>query len=513
MRTPRFGLGRFGASLALATAAALACVSGSASGATSSPAGAGAPIDNRAPGVALNFAVSRFGVFGTGVSVRMFAFPLPEDWDACDGRALARSENEFLFLQLGTTYGGDGVTTFNLPDLRGRTPVGTGQGAGLQPVSVAQQFGNDSISLNAAHLPQHAHTKPFGGLTSPAGSPAPLPFDNRHASLGLRYSVALSGIFPTRPLLDAGETSHAEPSERGSLPGCPSLPYYGQLFLHAAAPTAGSFDVCDGKLLSTSLHGALFSLLGFQFGGSGNFHFALPDLLGRTPVSVVGAAFQVGVKRGSDFLALNESQLPPHAHDLGTFGPSLTSGGGQPFDNQQPTLDVNYSIVVDGVYPSVNFDDLFVYVGEVLTVAGTFAPQGTLPCDGRLLAVASYPTLSAVIGNRFGGDGVNTFALPDLRGRVPVGAYTGLALGTAVGEAMTTMTVPQMPEHTHQFTPPCPGDLNFDGTRDTADLVIFLGSFALFVDPGFLGDLNGDGAVNTQDLTIFLGRFGQVCPE
>jgi hypothetical protein len=88
-----------------------------------------------------------------------------------------------------------------------------------------------------------------------------------------------------------------------------------------------------------------------------------------------------------------------------------------------------------------------------------------------------------------------------------------LPLGNSAGEAMTTMTVPQMPAHSHQFTPPCRGDLNFDGNRDTADLVIFLGSFGLIVDPGFPGDLNGDGAVNTQDLTIFLGRFGEACPE
>jgi microcystin-dependent protein len=81
---------------------------------------------------------------------------------------------------------------------------------------------------------------------------------------------------------------------------------------------------------------------------------------------------------------------------------------------------------------------------------GNFAPVGWAFCDGALLAISQYEPLFALIGTTYGGDGVNTFQLPDLRGRIPVHVGTGFVLGQAAGTETVTLTTNQMPAHTHQ---------------------------------------------------------------
>lgn len=96
------------------------------------------------------------------------------------------------------------------------------------------------------------------------------------------------------------------------------------------------------------------------------------------------------------------------------------------------------------------------YIGEVQVFAGPFAPRGWMTCDGTMLDIRAYTALYAVIGNRFGGDGQTTFALPDLRGRVALGAGSGpnltpRAIGTVVGAGAeaVTLTESNLPVHTH----------------------------------------------------------------
>ena len=81
----------------------------------------------------------------------------PRGWAFCDGQTLDISENEPLFAILGTTYGGDGQTTFCLPDLRGRTPVHSGHGPGLSPRDLGQTMGAETVALTATELPEHRH--------------------------------------------------------------------------------------------------------------------------------------------------------------------------------------------------------------------------------------------------------------------------------------------------------------------------------------------------------------------
>lgn len=83
----------------------------------------------------------------------------PSGWLPCDGAAVSRSTYAALFAAIGTTFGaGNGTTTFNVPDLRGRTPIGTGQGLGLTNRLIAQQIGEENHLLSTAELPAHTHT-------------------------------------------------------------------------------------------------------------------------------------------------------------------------------------------------------------------------------------------------------------------------------------------------------------------------------------------------------------------
>lgn len=164
-------------------------------------------------------------------SIMLFAgnFP-PRGWAFCNGQLLPISQNSALFSIIGTLYGGDGRTTFGLPDLRGRAPVGAGQGPGLSNYSIGSRVGSETTTLTAANLPSHSHT--LNGSSSPGTSSSPngnvpavnrdgilhygtqadatmssasiantggnQPFNNIQPVLGMHYCIALQGIFPSR---------------------------------------------------------------------------------------------------------------------------------------------------------------------------------------------------------------------------------------------------------------------------------------------------------------------------
>ncbi|PSR11125.1 MAG: phage tail protein [Bacteroidetes bacterium] len=94
----------------------------------------------------------------------------PRSWAFCNGQLLAISQNSALFSILGTTYGGDGQTTFGLPDLRGRTAIGQGNGPGLSSRQLGEQAGTPTVTLNVNQLPSHSHTAvESGGLQTGTG--------------------------------------------------------------------------------------------------------------------------------------------------------------------------------------------------------------------------------------------------------------------------------------------------------------------------------------------------------
>ena len=151
----------------------------------------------------------------------------PRGWAFCAGQLLAIAQNTALFSILGVTYGGNGQTTFGLPDLRGRVPVGPGQGPGLSNIVPGQTGGSEMTHLTVDQLPPHFHlagatqaaassTRPAGAVPSAGGSYAATPdgsamnpgfiaptgggqpFDTRQPYLGVNFIIALEGIFPSR---------------------------------------------------------------------------------------------------------------------------------------------------------------------------------------------------------------------------------------------------------------------------------------------------------------------------
>jgi len=155
---------------------------------------------------------------------------VPEGWARCDGRLLAIAKYSALFSLLGTKYGGDGVTTFALPDLRGRTAIGFGNGAGLSPRQLGEMGGVEHVTLSLPNIPAHVHQmtasnnapnspSPFDGslgtavrgdaniYVSGVSSPIPMasvttptggnqPHYNMQPYLALNYCIALFGMYP-----------------------------------------------------------------------------------------------------------------------------------------------------------------------------------------------------------------------------------------------------------------------------------------------------------------------------
>ncbi|MDQ2079110.1 tail fiber protein [Xanthobacteraceae bacterium Astr-EGSB] len=89
------------------------------------------------------------------------------------------------------------------------------------------------------------------------------------------------------------------------------------------------------------------------------------------------------------------------------------------------------------------------YVGEIRMFAGNFAPAGWMFCEGQLIPISENETLFQLIGTTYGGDGQSTFALPDLRGRIPLHQGNGFILAETGGAEEITLTVQQIPAHTH----------------------------------------------------------------
>ena len=124
------------------------------------------------------------------------------------------------------------------------------------------------------------------------------------------------------------------------------------------------------------------------------------------------------------------------------------------------------------------------YVGEIRQFAGNFAPAGWMFCEGQLLPISEYETLFNLIGTTYGGDGQSTFALPDLRGRVPVHQGNGFILAESGGTEEVTLTVNQIAAHSH----PLLASTDLAGqSSPTSNVVAQLstaGSFLYFAAPG-----------------------------
>ncbi len=99
--------------------------------------------------------------------IRMMGFNFaPTGWAQCQGQLMPISQNQALFALLGTFYGGNGTSNYQLPNMQSRTPVGIGQGAGLSAIEIGEQGGTESVTLTTANMPQHTHVATQGPGTA-----------------------------------------------------------------------------------------------------------------------------------------------------------------------------------------------------------------------------------------------------------------------------------------------------------------------------------------------------------
>jgi microcystin-dependent protein len=158
--------------------------------------------------------------------IRMVGFNFaPRGWALCNGQIMSIAQNTALFALLGTTYGGNGQTTFGLPDLQGRVPMHWGNGPGLTPRVIGEVDGSENVTLLTPQMPQHNHgiggaddattknpSNAVSAFTSgPAYNPTAnlsmvptglsggnQPHDNMQPSLAVTFVIAITGIFPSR---------------------------------------------------------------------------------------------------------------------------------------------------------------------------------------------------------------------------------------------------------------------------------------------------------------------------
>jgi microcystin-dependent protein len=269
-----------------------------------------------------------------------FMYP-PFGAPACAGQLMSLAQYTALFSLLGTTFGGDGKSTFALPDLRGKMAVGgdvKGQEESFQLVCNA---------LIAA---------------TPPGGRAAYPMVGTIAMFGGNY-----------------------------------------------APQG--WMVADGTLLPIAHNVPLFEVIGTTYGGDGASTFALPNLTAgmdpHDPYAPGSAPVGAGTPPGRPPVVLGQ-KIPPDPR-VGVAG-----------------LGLNYLICLNGLYPSSGGNGGFppsdAVVGEVVAYAGATAPVGWGVCDGSLMGINDNEALFSLIGTTYGGDGQTNFALPDLRGRMVMGA-------------------------------------------------------------------------------------------
>ncbi|RTE86078.1 MULTISPECIES: phage tail protein [Gammaproteobacteria] len=343
--------------------------------------------------------------------IRLVAWDIiPNWWQRCDGSLLPLNQNTALFSLIKTTYGGDGTTSFAVPDLRGRVPICVQKPSNNQPqINLGQLLGEESVTLTKEQMPIHDHSLMMsttqGDSNDPAGrsigaaqlggfisgssnqivqlssaavaqSGEGKAHNNMMKSVALNYIISLQGLYP----------ENAPPIGQ-------SLAFMGEIQAFPFNQIPKGWLVCDGSSVSNSEYGWLFNLLGHKFGGSGD-NFNLPNLIhcaaigyGQGP-NLTERAFAESL--GENECTLEVEEMPSHDHwwmmanvpgtetsppqngllanirgavEFDT-SPNLnntvnmnsnilaTSGSSEAHENRQPVVGFVYCICTNGLFPS-----------------------------------------------------------------------------------------------------------------------------------------------------------------
>jgi Microcystin-dependent protein len=320
----------------------------------------------------------------------------PKGWLFCNGQELVIRENTVLYGLIGTSYGGDGITHFKLPDLRGRLPVHNNA-----QLPLGKAFGAETVKLDSRDLPAHTHepmahstaadsTSPenhyWGNSTgvsnyltavhpnaemhalSIAPSGGGQSHDNMMPSLAVSFIIAVEGYSPQR-------TGHGLDEQ-----------FVGEIRAFAFNFAPSGWEPCNGQKRVVNQDLQLYTVIKDIYGGDRKQSFNLPNLQGRVPVQA-GRGIKLGEQGGESIHKLALNEMPAHTHQI--YGsntvPSSTAvakmswanpsspkiyaadsdtkmnheaivsaGGGQPHENQQPSLAVSFCIALTGVNPNSN---------------------------------------------------------------------------------------------------------------------------------------------------------------
>ena len=341
-------------------------------------------------------------VIGT---IKLVAYDFtPRGYLECDGTTLDIESHKGLYSIIGTTYGGNGETSFKLPDLAGRAPVHQGDANKL-----GDHGGSASVTLTNDTLAQHVHpilateavadkTDPTGNMLatgSSRGTKAYVPLgtnskvnmvehamsetgggeahNNMQPYLALRFVIAKEGTLPFR---------------NNGLIDDAVVDYVGDVRMMAINFAPRNWAECNGQLMDISSNQSLFSLLGTTFGGDGRKTFGLPDLRGRVPINVGthdSHDYVRGQKGGEESVSLTVQEIPSHFHQLDLAQTDATTenpggnmlaanapvfssgntnaemaastvgepaGAGAAHDNMMPFMPITFCVCTNGLFPS-----------------------------------------------------------------------------------------------------------------------------------------------------------------
>jgi microcystin-dependent protein len=309
----------------------------------------------------------------------------PTNWLICDGSAVSRTAYPSLFDAIGIKYGaGDGVNTFNLPNLKGRVPIGK-DAAQTEFAALAQTGGEKKHLLTVAEMPSHQHnfnteaSAVASGFTGTTGAMRP----STAGYTQIQSVTATGGDTPHNVLNPYTVVNFIIKVTAGTTPGDSELATrLAALEAQFSATPAGTITgwggaaappnwlICDGSAVSRATYASLFAAIGISFGpGDGSTTFNLPNLKGRVPVGRDAAQTEfdvLGETGGAKTHTLSIAEMPAHTHttrirtaitwaglsggsqiyglDSAGNDPTSSTGGGGAHNNLQPYQVVNYII-------------------------------------------------------------------------------------------------------------------------------------------------------------------------
>ena len=273
----------------------------------------------------------------------------------------------------------------------------------------------------------------------------------------------------------------------------------GFLYGFAGNYAPASTYAARGQLIDIANDDTTFNIIGTTYGGDGQNNYAMPDLQGRAILGDGGgpglSGYLLGGATGTASISLTLTEIPP--------GATPTGGGGQPFLTIQPSLPLKRLICVNGVFPT-NADTgtgngSAAFIGQVATFDGTVAPGGWLEAAGQTLPIQGNTALFSILGTTYGGNGTTNFKLPDLRGRVSVGADNTQPLGSIFGQEAVTLALGDLP-------PPTGSDQPVNNVQPSLALNYIICTSGIFPLPS--GGESFDAAIATiGQIAEFAGNY------